>query len=99
MEGGQSVIGFKVEIVVEPDDVGFHAYCPALKGLHTCGDTEKEALANARIAAIAYLESSMKHHDSIPIGMMIRGNTTCIPHTPPIRAIYHTEDLQVACAT
>jgi len=42
----------KVEIFIEPDGDGFHAYCPALKGLHTCGDTEEEALENAKDATI-----------------------------------------------
>ncbi len=32
MQGSKPVIGFRVEVIVEPDEVGFHAYCPALKG-------------------------------------------------------------------
>ena len=68
MQGEKQIIGFKIEVIVEPDEDGFHAYCPALKGLHTCGDTEKEALNNAKDAAIAYLESSIKHGDYIPAG-------------------------------
>lgn len=32
----------RLDIIVEPDGDGFHAYCPMLKGLHTAGDTEKE---------------------------------------------------------
>ena len=28
-----------VPIVIEPDEGGFHAYCPELKGLHVAGDT------------------------------------------------------------
>jgi hypothetical protein len=34
---------FIVPIIIEPDSVGFHAYSPALKGLHASGETEKEA--------------------------------------------------------
>jgi len=63
----QVKIGFKVEICVEPDGDGFHAYCPALKGLHTCGDTEPEALAHAVDAAKAYIQSILKHGDPLPI--------------------------------
>jgi len=66
MHGNKPIIGFRIEIIVEPDDIGFYAYCPALKGLHTYGDTEEEALQNARDAAISYLESSIKHGDTIP---------------------------------
>lgn len=54
-------IDSSIEIAVEPDESGFHAYCPALKGLHVSGSTEKEALQNAKDAATAYLESLIKH--------------------------------------
>ena len=71
-----------LEIVIEPDDIGFHAYCPALKGVHTCGDTEEEALRNVKDAAIAYLESSIKHHDPIPVGIVMRKDIGDIPEIP-----------------
>jgi len=63
-------LGFKVNIIVEPDEGSFHAYCPALKGLHTCGDTKEEALDNAVAAAMAYLQSLIKHGDLIPLGIV-----------------------------
>jgi len=66
---GRKKIEFQVEIVVEPDGDEYHAYCPALKGLHTCGSTVKEALNNARDAAAAYIESLIKRGDPIPIGV------------------------------
>lgn len=69
MKGNKSNIEFEVQIFIEPDESGFHAYCPALKGLHTCGDTPEEALSNAKDAAIAYLRSLIKHGDPIPIGI------------------------------
>ena len=98
MHGGKPIIGFRIEVIVEPDDIGFHAYCPALKGLHTYGDTEEEALQNARDAAIAYLESSIKHGDPIPVGIMIREEVVGTPYTPAKPVSRHTEDLKVACA-
>ena len=58
---------FEVDICVEPDENGYHAFCPALKGLHVHGDTEQEALEAAKDAAIAYLESMWKHGDPIPL--------------------------------
>lgn len=64
-------IKFNVRIIVKSDKPGFHAYCPALEGLHTHGDTYKEALKNARDAATAYLTSLIKHKDPIPIGIGI----------------------------
>src|ERR1700687_5542876 len=37
----------RIEILIEPDEGGLHAYCPALKGLHVGGNTVEEALQNA----------------------------------------------------
>jgi predicted RNase H-like HicB family nuclease len=72
---GSNKIEFQVEIVVEPDGDEYHAYCPALKGLHACGATVKEALNNARDAASAYIESLIKHGDPIPIGVVVGVST------------------------
>lgn len=68
MSGAERAITFHITVVTEPDGDGFYAHAPALKGLHTCGSTEKEALQNARNAAIAYLKSLIKHGDPIPVG-------------------------------
>jgi len=54
-------------VILEPeDDGGFHAFVPALRGCHTQGDTEEEALANAQEAIAVYLESRMAHGEPIP---------------------------------
>ena len=90
------IIGFRVEVVVESDDASFHAYCPALKGLHTCGDTEEEALQNVRDAATAYLQSLIKHGDPIPVGIAIQEQTDQASSTE--EHSHYTEDLEVACA-
>jgi predicted RNase H-like HicB family nuclease len=54
--------------IVEPDDGGFHAYCPAFKGLHVDGATQKDALRNLAEAASAYLNSLAAHQEPLPIG-------------------------------
>lgn len=61
------MIRIRIGIVIEPDDGGFYAYCPGLKGLHVGGSTEQEALKNAKDAALAYLQSLIKHNDPIPL--------------------------------
>jgi predicted RNase H-like HicB family nuclease len=58
---------FEVSIIVEKDEEEYHAFCPSLKGLHTCGRTKKEALENANCAVEAYLESLLSHHEPIPL--------------------------------
>ncbi|MCE9631312.1 MAG: type II toxin-antitoxin system HicB family antitoxin [Planctomycetia bacterium] len=46
---------------------GFHAFCPALKGCHSEGDTIEEAVSNAREAIEAYLESLTARGEPIPV--------------------------------
>jgi len=57
-----------VNVVVEEDGPGFHAWCPAFKGLHVAGDTTAEAIENAKVAICAYLDSIIRHGDPLPIG-------------------------------
>jgi predicted RNase H-like HicB family nuclease len=64
---------FQLLFVVEPDEGEFHAYCPALKGLHSAGSTEEEALENAKSAAVAYILSLIQHGDPIPVGVRTPG--------------------------
>jgi predicted RNase H-like HicB family nuclease len=93
MSGNKTTIEFKIDIIVEPDESSFHAYCPALKGLHVGGDSKEEALQNARDAAIAYLESLIKHGEPIPVGVARRDSRGAAANVS-----HHTEDLKVACA-
>ncbi|MBA7490765.1 hypothetical protein ES702_01308 [subsurface metagenome] len=65
-----SPTNYRIQVIIEPDGPGFHAYCPALEGLHTCGETEEEALKNAKDAISAYLQSLIKHNDPIPVGIL-----------------------------
>jgi predicted RNase H-like HicB family nuclease len=67
MSGKNNKIMFTIPIVIEPDNGEFHAYSPLLKGLHVGGETEEEALNNAKDAAVAYLISLIKHGDPIPV--------------------------------
>ena len=88
---------FKVQIFVEPDGDAFHAYCPALVGLHTCGASVEEAISNAEDAAKAYLQSLLKHNEPLPIGIcpaieVKRHSPLCL-HKSNIQQ--HTRDLQL----
>jgi len=47
-------------------DGGFHAYCPALRGCHSQGDTLGEAVANVREAMEVYLESMAANGEPFP---------------------------------
>lgn len=96
---------FKVQIETEPDGDLFHAYCRALKGLHVSGTTEKEAIENAKDAAIAYLTSVIKHGDPIPIGVIDEKATErrcglvwfgALPRPRLKRTRRHIEDVELA---
>jgi predicted RNase H-like HicB family nuclease len=54
-------------VILEKESVGgFHAFCPALRGCHSEGETEAEALRNIREAMEVYLESLAAHNEPIP---------------------------------
>jgi predicted RNase H-like HicB family nuclease len=87
---------FRVNIVVERDGQSFHVYCPALKGLHAYGDTEEEAVKNGADAAVAYLESLIKHKEPIPVGIATHQEVQEVAASVyPKRRV---EDLTIACA-
>jgi predicted RNase H-like HicB family nuclease len=45
---------------------GYHVYCPALKGCHSEGETEQEAMENIHEALEVYLENLLAHNEPIP---------------------------------
>lgn len=55
-------------VVLERDtEGGFHAFCPALKGCHSEGDSVDEAVSNVREAIEVYLESLTARGEPIPV--------------------------------
>lgn len=75
----------RLSVIVEPDEGRFHAYAPALKGLHADGDSEEDALRNLTDALPAYVESLSKHGDALPIGPECTVHMQAEP-IPPIPA-------------
>lgn len=64
-------IKIQVRVVVDRDGDGFHAYAPDLKGVHATGDTEQEALSAAKEGVSLYVQSLVKHNESIPVGLLV----------------------------
>jgi predicted RNase H-like HicB family nuclease len=58
---------FKVPIIIEPDTGEYHAFCPALKGVHVFGETEEDALEHSTEAVEVYVASLIKHEEPIPL--------------------------------
>ena len=64
-------IEYVFEVVIEPDEDRYHAYCPSLKGCRTWGRTEEEAYKNIQEAIELYLEALIDEGDPIPgIGVL-----------------------------
>jgi predicted RNase H-like HicB family nuclease len=61
----------RVQIFIKKDGEGYHAFCPALEGLHVGGNTLEEVKQNAKDAVEAYLLSLIKHDEPIPLGDII----------------------------
>jgi predicted RNase H-like HicB family nuclease len=54
-------------VILEKESVGgFHVFCPALKGCHSEGESETEALENIREAIELYIESLVVHEKPTP---------------------------------
>jgi len=54
-------------VILEKEPVGgYHVFCPALKGCHSEGETEAEALQNIREAIEVHLESLAAHNEAVP---------------------------------
>lgn len=60
----------EINILVEVKKDGgcYHAFAPALKGLHVEGSTKKEAFKNAEEAIDVYLDSMYRENEELPIG-------------------------------
>jgi predicted RNase H-like HicB family nuclease len=53
-------------VLEREEDGGYHAFCPALPGCHTQGDSYDEAIENIKEAIRLYLESLEAHGEKIP---------------------------------
>ncbi|MGF1603422.1 MAG: type II toxin-antitoxin system HicB family antitoxin [Thermosynechococcaceae cyanobacterium] len=47
----------QLSVVIEKDEFGYYAYCPALEGCQTQGDSIEETQANIREAISLYLST------------------------------------------
>ena len=57
MTTAQTVVR-QFEILMEPDEDGFHVWCPALRGCHSWGATKDEARTMIREAIELWLEAA-----------------------------------------
>jgi len=48
---------YRVDVIIEQDSDGFYAFCPALEGCQSQGQTFEEAMRNIQEAAELYWET------------------------------------------
>ncbi len=53
-------------VLEREEDGGYHAFCPALPGCHTQGDSYDETIANVQDAIKLYIESIKAHNETVP---------------------------------
>ncbi len=65
---------FNFQIVVEPDEDAWNAYCPALieQGASTWGTTREEAIKHINEVVRMVVESLLEHGESIPADVVDR---------------------------
>lgn len=53
--------------IIEKDDPsGYHGFVPALKGLHTCGDSIEEVKKNLHEAILCHIQGLLKDGLAVP---------------------------------
>lgn len=63
---GGSVKKYQYTVLFEPQEGGYNVIVPAIPEICTFGETMLEARAMAEDAIRCYLESALKHGESIP---------------------------------
>ena len=58
---------YNYTVIIERENDGtYHAFCPALHGCHSQGDTYEETVRNIEEAIKLYIESLKVHSEPIP---------------------------------
>ena len=70
---GRGMTTYTFQVVVEPDEDAWHAYCPALvrQGAATWGATKEEALANIREVVELVVADLIEAGERLPEGAHI----------------------------
>jgi predicted RNase H-like HicB family nuclease len=65
--GETAMIEYTYTVIMEREaDGGYHAFCPALRGCHSQGDTYEETAQNIEEAVKLYIESLKAHSEPVP---------------------------------
>lgn len=64
----------QLSVVIEKDESGYYAYCPALEGCQTQGDSQPEIEANIKEAIDLYL-STLSEDEKSTVGWALPTNS------------------------
>ena len=54
-------------VIIEREEAGgYHAFCPALRGCHSQGESYEETVQNIEEAIKLYIESLKAHSEAVP---------------------------------
>jgi predicted RNase H-like HicB family nuclease len=84
-----TALKLSVQFYVEPDAERFHAFSPALKGLHADGATEDEVVSN-------FVASLAKHGDPLPIRVTIESIAEAEPAIPAGAFMGHIRQVELS---
>jgi predicted RNase H-like HicB family nuclease len=57
---------YRFSIVIEHDEEGYFAFCPALQGCYTQGESYEEVLENIKDAIRLHVEDRLKSGETLP---------------------------------
>lgn len=66
---------YSLPIIVQKDNDGYYAECPALQGCFTQGETYEEAVTNIRDAMQLHIQDRIECGEEIPIPEMLSVST------------------------
>lgn len=69
-------------VVIEKDADGYFAYCPALQGCYTQGDTYEEVVVNIRDAIQLHVADRIANGEPLPAVEAISVMTLGVPYEP-----------------
>jgi predicted RNase H-like HicB family nuclease len=69
--GQQTGNRFLLPVIIEKDSDGYVAFCPALQGCYTQGETYEEVLSNIEDAIRLHIEDRLSAGESIPASDMV----------------------------
>ncbi|MGB3342085.1 MAG: type II toxin-antitoxin system HicB family antitoxin [bacterium] len=97
MNGKKVKHKFELEVRIQPQPGGYHAYCPSLKGLHIDAQSQKEALGLIKKAAKLHIESMLEYGDPFPLNTLVAAEIIQPPPDQLVRLFNTHVSVPITC--